>query len=860
MTPKSGEYKDEKKKKKKSHDSRVDTVTLPVPSARSLEFGRVFTTQRDLAHRRQQDPTRDDLLSSLVEAAIPAFADWCAIDVVDDTGALRRLLTKHHGCTESSDSPDHDECGDATLFERTSRLDPIVNRARSTGVSETFPPDADDELPWALVVGMTLKNEVFAIASFVVTDGHAGFHPVDVMVAEEVSWSVASELERTTLRRDAREAIRATQRIASQLHQLIVVSITVGSLPNEHDIVKNLATSTRRVFDAQLAVVSLENGIFAPLAGIAHRGALATTIDRTYHEGVVQEFPRARHGATTPWRDGEWLVAPILERRDLTRGVVAARRAGGEFQSEDEEVISLLAQMASSSLSAAELSRSVQHSEARWRILVETAPVGIVEVDAEGTVRWWNLSAAKIMSWPQYSTIANSVPPRFPESAQDELVTLWRDALNDVPSSGRELVEVEINGRRRELSTSAVVLPPVESESRLILTLIDDVTDLRQLKAEVRHAQQMELRGQVASSVAHDFNNLLTLISGYAEILTRDLAGDEKSVEMVRDIQATASRASLLTAQLQAIGRTKSLEPVVLDPVAVLQSMAEVLERIVGHDIELRWQLATNPRHVRVDAGQFEQTILNLAINARDAMPEGGELIIRAGFITLGEEETRTLPLPEGDYAQIAVTDNGMGMDEETRNRCFEPFFTTKGTFKGTGMGLAAARRLVEESGGVIICQSDVGEGTTFEILLPIVNDETEPITETVNVTPPRGSATILLAEDDEGLRQLMHQVLTRNGYSVFTTESGERALEFAREFDGEIDVLVSDVVMSELSGPELAATLQSSNPNLRVLMMSGTADASVLDGLLPGTSTFLAKPFRPSQLIDEVHSLIARR
>jgi PAS domain S-box-containing protein len=702
-----------------------------------------------------------------------------------------------------------------------------------------------------------VKDEPFATVTFVADEHSAGYGPFEIAVAEEVVWGVGAAIERIVLHQDARAAVRGTQKIASQLHQLIAISITVAGLRSEQEILKSLAGSTRRVFDADVATVSLESGPAAPLRGVARRGKPATSPgpDSAPDPGG---FPISRTGRNVPWREDDWLVAPLLERRGLSRGVVAIRRSDSTFRAEDEEVLTLLAQMASTALGAAQLGRTIQQSEARWRILVETAPAGIVEVDLEGRVRWWNRAAGKIFAWPVYGRLPGEEEPSFPDSSLSELRTLWREVLGGAPG-GRDFFEVEVKGRRRELTMSAALLPSGDGAARSILLLVDDVTDHRQLKAEVRHAQQMEMRGQVASSVAHDFNNLLTLISGYAEIISRDLSADHRSLEMVKDIQATASRASLLTAQLQTIGRTRSLEPVVLGPVAVLQSNAEVLDRIVGVDIELHWLLNMHAGNVRVDAGQFEQMILNLAINARDAMAAGGELTIGVEARTLDAESSSELNVVAGEYVVISVADTGVGMDEETRERCFEPFFTTKGPFKGTGLGLAAARRLVEESGGAIVCHSELGVGTTFEILLPATSDVETDEPPQVEEALPRGSATVLLAEDDHELRRLMTLVLGRNGYRILEAESGEQAIELARAFEGTIDLLISDVVMSGLTGSELAATLQSTNPSLRVLMMSGTADAAVLDELLPGTNAFLQKPFRPSELIDQVHELLSR-
>ena len=658
-----------------------------------------------------------------------------------------------------------------------------------------------------------------------------------------------------------RDAVRSSQRIASQLHQLIATSITMGGLRTEREILESLTTSTQRVFDADVAVLSLESGAAAPLRAEARRGRAPRSLGANELDGG-EVVPRTRPGAIAPWVDDDWLIAPVLEHRGVARGVLAIRRGEDEFLPEEREVLTLLAQMASTSLGATELSRSIEASETRLRILVDTAPAGIIEVDLNGGIRWWNRAASRIFEWPIYES-DTAQAERFPEGAADGLAALWADVLGGALTSTRDLVEVEIKGRRRDLTASAALLPSPDDEVSSILMLVDDVTDHRQLKAEVHHAQQMEIRGRVASSVAHDFNNLLTLISGYAEILAKDLDADSKSLAMVKDIQSTASRASMLTAQLQTIGRSASLEPEVLDPVAVLQSNAEVLERILGDEIDLQWSLEDAGGAIRVDPGQFEQMILNLAINARDAMPDGGELRISVGPIEadrLRREPRGDADRDSGDFLVITVTDTGIGMDEETRAHCFDPFFTTKGPFKGTGLGLAAARRLVEGSGGVIRCQSKLGVGTNFEIIFP-TTDEVVPETTSVAVAErPRGSATVLVAEDDDGLRQLMVRVLSRNGYQVLVAESGERALEVAGDYEGTIDLLVSDVVMLDVDGAELAAALQRTHPSLRVLMTSGTADASIVNHLTPGTAAFLAKPYRPSALIDQVHELLSRR
>jgi PAS domain S-box-containing protein len=811
---------------------------------------------RDSAEHKVGRDFDQDLIV-LLDAAVPTFADWCVIDILDQSGELRRFSIRHD---QSTDKEIGTRDVSDTLAARVPDLASLQNTVVTAQRSETWPTSPGTQLPYCVVVALRVNELAFGTVTFVLAEGHPGYGPGELIAAEQIVSIVSSAIERVVLHHDARDAMRRAQRIASQLHQLIAASITVAGLNSEHDILRRLASSARNVFDADRAVVSLERGSLAPLCGMVVRNKPAIT-SATNDDPMFAEVPRTRPRQTAPWLDRTWLVAPILENRNVSRGVIAVERVpGADFSDEEKEILTLLAQMASTALGAIELSRTIQRSEARWRVLVETAPVGIVEVDIEGSIRWWNRAAGRIFAWPDFTDASDEEIPTLPVVVHQSFQALWSDALQGGAANSREFLDVEINGRRRHLAASAAALPSGNSEVRSLLTLVDDITDQREIKQELRHAHQMELRGQVASSVAHDFNNFLTLISGYAEMLSQNLRDDEKSLGMVRDIQTTASRASHLTVQLQAIGRTQSTESVILDPVALIQSNAEVLERIVGVDIELSWSLATDSANVKVDADQFEQMILNLAINARDAMPSGGRLRIAVSDLTLEPARSLELGRPVGEYVKISVADSGIGMDEKTQLHCFDPLFTTKGPFKGTGMGLAAARRLVEQSEGSIRCTSAPGAGTTFDILLPAVREDTTIPTPALDIDQPRGSATILLVEDDGELRKLMVQVLRRSGYVVLEAGSAEIALEIAHTTELSIDLLVSDVVMDALSGSQLARTLQNSQPGLRVLLMSGTADAKVLDDLNAETAAFLAKPFKPSQLVDNVHNLLARR
>ena len=533
---------------------------------------------------------------------------------------------------------------------------------------------------------------------------------------------------------------------------------------------------------------------------------------------------------------GNWLCVPILETWNTPLGLVGVRSAGTSPSRDDEEILSLLAQMTASALGETRLRDGIRASETRWRTLVNSAPVGIVELRRDGTVDWWNKAAANALGWPHEPDGAEALPVTWDPQLHETLHELWSHATSDAE---RAEISLERDGRRHELRATVAALD--EGDQGRLLLLIDDVTDEREMIDELRLARGGEIRAQVASSVAHDFNNLLTLITGYTEILTQSVT-DREALGLIEDIQATARRASLITQQLQTIGRTQVRVATVIDPRRLIESNAEVIERIVGPAIEVRHHLDASNANILVDADQFEQVLLNLVINARDAMDGTGTL-------DLGVTS-------RDDWVTITVADTGSGMDADTLARCFEPYFTTKGPFKGTGMGLSSARRLIEASGGKIEVTSEVGVGTSFSIRLPAVQSPTDAdVFESVDLVPD--GKTVLVVEDDDALRRLIVQVLRRAGFRVLEAENGAAALAVGR---GEVlDALVSDVEMPVLGGVELAITLQASSPNLPVLLISGHADERVVGDLTPRTSDFLAKPFRPSELVDRVNKLLVR-
>jgi two-component system cell cycle sensor histidine kinase/response regulator CckA len=394
-----------------------------------------------------------------------------------------------------------------------------------------------------------------------------------------------------------------------------------------------------------------------------------------------------------------------------------------------------------------------------------------------------------------------------------------------------------------------------------LVGLVEDITQVHLTEQQYRQAQRMEAVGRLAGGVAHDFNNLLTAILGYTELAMFDLDAESPTVGYLREISKAGESAVSLTRQLLAFSRRQILQPQVIDLNQVVQRMDSLLQRLIGEDIALRMSLSTPLEQVHADSGQLEQVIMNLAVNARDAMPEGGQLTIETANIHIGHDYVTQHPgARPGPHVMLAVSDTGVGMDAITQRRLFEPFFTTKDPGRGTGLGLATVYGIVKQSNGSVWVYSEVGHGSTFKIYLPAVATSIDAdVRMTVQpATNLSGTETILVVEDQPEVRAVTVETLRRNGYTVIEAADGTETLASSRAYEGHIDLLFTDVVMRGLSGRRIAQEISVERPGIRVIYTSGyTDDAIVQHGVLEPGLAFLQKPFTARALLRKVREIL---
>ena len=509
---------------------------------------------------------------------------------------------------------------------------------------------------------------------------------------------------------------------------------------------------------------------------------------------------------------------------------------------------------------------ALRRQERLLRQIIDANPSLIFVKDWDGRFVLVNQATAQV-----YGTTADALVGKtdadFNPNVEEVAHFLRHD--RDVMSSGQPKVIAEepvTNPTTRETRWFQTIKMPLRSAEEGTATLLGvstEITERKRLEEQLLQSQKMEAVGQLAGGVAHDFNNILTAIVGYTDLLAAELDANEQQHEDLEEIRKAARRAAALTRQLLAFSRKQVLEPRIIDVNGVVMNLDKMLRSLISENIELKTVLADNLAAARADPNQIEQVIMNLAINARDAMPEGGTVTIETRNATLDDAyAAQHVSVIPGEYVMLAVTDTGCGMDEKTQSRIFEPFFTTKPAGRGTGLGLSTVYGIVKQTGGNIWLYSEPGKGTTFKIYLPAIAALPEDIGKVVPAEAlPRAGGTVLVVEDDEQLRRLTHRALANQGYTVLEADRGSTALDIARRHKGHIDLLLTDVIMPDTNGRKLAEMIRAARPGLRVLYMSGYPDGAIAShGMLEPGVAYLAKPFTTDAVTRRVREVLEAR
>ncbi len=669
-----------------------------------------------------------------------------------------------------------------------------------------------------------------------------------------------------------------TERRRSELERQVTIEIIHGVNASDHldELLHLIHVALKKVLYAENCFVALCD----PAAGVFHFPFFVDQFDvapppqkvgqsctaYVYRTGRAMLIPQkvfdqlAASGEVelvgTP--SPSWLGVP-LRTPAATIGVLVVQHYENEnaYTQRDLEFLSSVGGQIAYAIERKRTDERVRESEARLRVLVEQLPAVLWTVDRELCFTSALGAGLTRLGLKPGQLVGTSLLNYFETTDRSFLpIAAHRRAVAGEP------VTFHLDWKGGSYACHAEPLRGADGAVQGAICMALDVTDRKQLEEQFRQSQKMEAVGRLAGGIAHDFNNLLMVIQGYADLLTDRLPNGDSLRRNAEQIQLASQRATSLTRQLLAFSRKQMLAPKVLNIQSIVADMEKILRRLIGEDIELRTNSAPDLWLVKADRSQIEQVIMNLAVNARDAMPQGGRLTIETGNVELDSSFGR-LPavLSPGKYVLLAVTDNGVGMDSETQAHIFEPFFTTKEKGKGTGLGLATVYGIVKQSGGYIWVYSEPGHGTTFKIYLPQIEEECAATG--LEVRPDarslqRGSETVLLVEDEKGVRELAREYLQMVGYSVLDAEDGHTALELAAMHAGPIDLLMTDVVMPGISGRELAERVSQIRPGIKILYMSGYTDQAVIHhGILESDAVLLQKPFTLATLSSKLRDIL---
>jgi two-component system cell cycle sensor histidine kinase/response regulator CckA len=558
-----------------------------------------------------------------------------------------------------------------------------------------------------------------------------------------------------------------------------------------------------------------------------------------------------------------WLGIPLKVNHHILGALVLKSYSKNiRFRDRDQDVLSLISQQLAAAIDRKRNEQALRRSEVCYRSLVQTAVYGIYRSSLEGRFLDVNPALIGMLGYNSALEVLSLDPQKdvFVDPAE------YTRLVDEFRRTGR-MDGFEVRWKRKDGVTITVrisgrAVAGGDEPADVLEAIAEDITERRVLEDQFRQAQKMEAVGRLAGGIAHDFNNLLMVISGYTEVLLDQLPLGHPLHSKVEPIQQASDRATTLTRQLLAFSRKQLLELKVIDVNAIVEDMERLLRPLIGEDIELTTSLAPSVGCTRADAGQLEQVIMNLVVNAKDAMPNGGKICIRTASVSLDDSyRPENTFIKNGPYVMISVSDNGEGMDRETQARIFEPFFTTKEKGKGTGLGLSTVYGIIKQSGGYVFVQSEIGRGTVFTIYFPRVDEPSEAVGATpVSLSAAGGTETVLLVEDEDSVRQLVRETLESRGYRVLEAPNGSAALALAAAHSDPIHLVITDVVMPGLNGHELVQQLFSTRPAIKVLYLSGYAEDAFPTSAavaIDAQKSFLQKPFTLQNLTRKVREVL---
>lgn len=772
----------------------------------------------------------DGAMQRVADACLFEFSDLCVIEVIGPRGQVRTCAYSFR------------EGGGLVLPEEWSPIGRLVATDRTPVLCFERP----DELPAGRAARESLLAQSIIVAPIIgggLTLGwlvaaagyqRRGFRPSALRVATELSSRLATAMQRVVLHREMQASVREQGRTVRRLRRLATAATNLAGADTPQAVLDVACVEACVIHEADGAVARWAKADGTMVS--ARSGNVDMAVTEAAFEAVA-----SRQAARGPG----WVSYP-LPNSDPWQQAALVVFVGAEFAADEELVLSSLASLIPVAFERALGTEAALSHEARLRAVVETSPVALIGVDAQGRISMANRSALELFGW------SDPMDSRVDAGLRQSLTDLAAIVLKT-----GSVVNRTVSSKTMELSLSAAPLPavtPGDPPSAIVAGV--DLSDMRRAERALVQAQRLEAMGQVAGRVAHDFNNLLTLIIGYADLLRRGIV-DDKYRALVDNIEAASQRAAALTQQMLDMTRQKADPGVIIDLGSHITQLDAVLAGVAGPKVDLR---ITSPRDeikVRLDPSEMEQIVVNLVLNACDAMEGVGRVEVTADQVDPAPADR--FDLPPGPLAMLAIADNGPGMSDEVLSRCLEPFFTTKGRGRGSGLGLPTVYGLVKERGGHLEIDSRVGEGTTISIWLPIQTEAA--ITEAGaqdEIWPAHRKLTgrILLVEDEEELRAMAERTLSTVGLTVVSASSAEEALEMLQD-PGSFDALVTDVILPGLSGIQLAARVLSDSPDLPVMYVTAYPGGANGAALPDDHHLVLRKPYRPDVLRFRVAELI---